>query len=1304
MPLASVITRADGTASLPLSGLAPLDSGDRLAVVVRSGSDWAYRVLDVPRPPEAIGMVFSERGIYRPGESVWLKGILRDPSSKGLLTPRGRSVTVEVTGPEREPIAKWDALLSDFGTFDHEVKIPERAKLGFYSVHVGGLRHGRASFQVSEYQPTEIAVDATLDRPEYVRGDVLACEVVGRYLHGSPMIGAAASVTLTRSSRGFAIEGLRGFHLHDQDARGPSGEIGRGKGVVGSTGVYRFPVSLSMPNQVDTEQVSCHVEIADLNRQTLSSSASSTVHPAEVYVALEDPNRHEVNPGEKLHPRALTVEPGGKRRSMPVHLELIARDEPEQGGPRDTVVGSCDTTTGPEPIGCELTVPKGPFAESVSLLIRGTTRDPRGNPATATYRLFIERPKPKPLSPPPVVPPPPPPPPPLPPEPRLELITQRRYTVGQTGTLAIQSPFSKPATALITLEREGILWQRFATVPSAGTTVDFPITAEMMPNVEVSVRLLSGLESRGASTDIEVDTSSRKLDVSLRPSSRSPAPGDEINVDIEVKDASGRPARAEVTLFAADEGSLSLIYYSTPQPHQGLFFERRSLVRDTDARGELLQTFTGYHVSSSPSVRMGGTMVSPTRGDFRQTVVFDGHLVTDATGHVRRKVKLPDGLTTYRFMAVAVAEDDRFGSTETPVVTSKALMARPSLPLVIRAGDRFEASVILSTKGLGDTGVEVRAAAEGLILESPATRSIELRPEVPAELRFSVRAERSGPAKLAFRAATEGSKGGTDAVELRREVVTPTSLEAATLYGDTDRAVAEELGNLRGIRDDQGGLTLTLSPSPLTSLAGGIEQLVEYPYGCTEQTVSRMIPLLSLRELAESLAVSLPADVPSALARAAGQVAQNQQPDGGFGLWPDSKQSEPWISAYAIWGLGEAKRRGFVVPDAALRKGREYLRRELDALRGDSSDSRLALAAFIVDLLAEEGALPQAPVDLLFSRRERLPLFGRALLLHAISIGKQDKARIAELRREVEGALRIDGPTARAVVGDERGFASLLDSEARTNAMVLRGLLAAAPDHPLGARLAAGLLADRHGGRWRSTQETAWALLALDAFRRADSPAPPDFDARVFLGQSLLTEAPFHGAAARPVTRFVPIASLAGGRDALTFTASGKGRLHYEARLRFARKEPRSEPQEAGFFIQKSMRVLGAKASGAEPSSFVAGSLVVCELEIVTPSPREFVVIDDPLPGGLVVANPELRKGSALRSSLEGGAFSRRELREDRVLYFIDHLPAGISRYTYVARATSIGSFSMPPTRVEEMYVPETFGATGARRVEVREK
>jgi hypothetical protein len=371
----------------------------------------------------------------------------------------------------------------------------------------------------------------------------------------------------------------------------------------------------------------------------------------------------------------------------------------------------------------------------------------------------------------------------------------------------------------------------------------------------------------------------------------------------------------------------------------------------------------------------------------------------------------------------------------------------------------------------------------------------------------------------------------------------------------------------------------------------------------------------------------------------------------------------------------------------------------------------------------------------LFERRKELPLFAKALLLHAIGVSKGQKKLSDALLPELENALRIENDAA--FVGENTGdeYAVLMDSQARTSALVLRALLSVKPDHPLAAELARGLLIQRVDGSWRSTQETAYALLALDAYRKAQEKAVPDFQVKALLGEQSVLEAEFRERSLSAQQARVSLAKLAGSKSSsLVFEKRGSGTLFYQARLRYARRTLPTDTLDQGFFVQKGLRpvtpeglpqALGSIADTVAPR-FRGGDLVIADLVIVTPSPRDFVVVDDPLPAGFEAVDSHLSTTSSAlavgesngygscadcdpeeaRDDLAAGHtffedYSQRELRDDRVLFFVDHMAAGMYHYRYLARATTLGKFVLPSTRVEEMYTPETFGRNGAALVSI---
>ena len=1356
-------TDAEGIARVPAADFTPLfnqplNDADAL-IVVKSGDDWAYESarnflspwrfsvpFDWQDGLRAYGLMFTERGIYRPGDDVQVKGIVRREAPSGNTTPANEQVEVELYSPDAESVQTENVVLSKFGTFATHFKVPETGHLGAWQIRAT-IAENRIyeSFDVSEYRPVEFKVGVESERPSYLRGDTARWTGHGDYLFGAPMGKAAVRYTVSRgpayveiaNSSGFSTTPSAYYSGLEEEALNVS-SLSSQNASLDAKGLIAFSQKLELPGQHGPELITAEAEVTDLSRQSVAGSTSALVHPAEFYVGLKEPEDYFVSAPGKFSTSVLALSPTGERLAgKAIQVELISRRwtyarQTQTGDDSrlvskvvDRVLSVCNVVSaGVTPAPCSFDLPEAGYH-----VLRATAKDSRGNVAESAIGVYAigERGTSfgdsDPLN--------------------VELQSNKTtYQIGDTARVLVKSPFPE-ADALVTVERAGIARSQRVHLHGPTPTIEVPISEALRPNAFVSVHLLRartvhgkpglGAPFRVGYTELRIDPEARRLAVTLHADKPDFAPGAEVNVDIDVRDRAGKPHPSEVTLYAVDEGVLSLINYKVPDPIPVFTAPRPLNVATLEAREGLakigLEALDGA-LGDEKGRDGGGGGVSPARRDFRQTAYFNPSVLGDANGKAHVRFKLPESLTTYRIMAVAVSDSDHYGYGQTSVTTSKRLMARPALPRFLRAGDTIEAGVVVSAKNFDPGKVTIQARVTGMTLVGDAARSVTLSRDQSQEVRFSFRAESAGKANLRFDVSAGGER---DAVIAERRIDSPATLEAVALYGKSEDSVAEALGDLSTIRPDVGQLDLSVSSTALVGLGAGVDQLVHYPYGCTEQLSSLLIPLVPLRDLAKDFNIPLPLDLDKVVPHTVAEIVSRQHDDGGFGLWPDSRRTEAWLSSYALFVLSQAKLHGTAVPDQVFTRGKDYLRRYLASELPDQF--YLATAAFVVDVLADMGAPDAGYQQRLFERRKELPLFSKALLLHAIVVSKAQKKLSDALLPELENALRIENDAAFVGenVGDE--YAALMDSEARTAAMVLRALLAAKPNHPLAAELARGILRQRKDGTWRSTQETAYALLALDAYRKAQEKAVPDFQVKALLGQVPVFEAEFRGRSLAAQQGRVDIAKVAGSRgSSLLFEKTGSGTLFYQARLRYARRTLPTDNLDQGFYVQKGLRSVTADGlsqalgSVAESSSghFTAGDLVIADLVIVTPSPRDFVVVDDPLPAGFEAVDSHLATtsnglnigasgdepcsecdGDEERDELAAGHtyfedYTQRELRDDRVLFFVDHMAAGMYHYRYLARATTLGKFVLPATRVEEMYTPETFGRNGATWAEVQ--
>jgi alpha-2-macroglobulin len=1423
-------TGADGLAVVPADRFDPLAKGDGpedsvrddAAIVVRSGDDWTISkvtrssvesrltsdFLSLSRTGKWAGMLFADRGVFRPGETAKVSGVVRVVDGAGLRSVAGRDLRVELRDTNGEQLFDGRAKCDDFGTFALDVPVPKTASLGPATITASALPGGKSHttetgvfshvIRVLAYKANEFKVDAEPDKPEYVRGEAAVFTTRGDYLYGAPMGGASVKTTVSRQEISFTPPGLEGFTTSDDLFTGDyaeeskaAEEVDSQDGTLDEGGRFSRKVDLAFADQHKPERIVFEATVQDLSRREVSARTTAILHPGDVYVALRTPPDRFVQAGTSLEPQVAAVTPkGAKRAGTSVKLELVERrwsgvvgEQPDgtpmrSSKPVDSVVASCTTVTTTALTGCELRVPSAGF-----FIVRATARDARGNPLRASTSIYgIED------------------------APRTETAwaaddrkglrleaNKNEFDIGETAKIVLRSPF-KEGHALVTVERNGVLHRQVVPIKGPLPVVQVPVRPEFYPNAFVSVVALRGRVSAppagGADlgapdfrlgwTELKINKDAHRLRVAVASSKREYQPGSKVEADVTVTDRDGKPVESALTFYVVDEGVLALTSYATPDPLPAFVARRDLSVFTFDNREKLARIIPmkagervnplgyeyalarapgGYDKGDDGGDGAGGAK----RADFRTTAYFEAGRRTDKAGKAHFAFKLPDNLTTFRVMAVAAGADDRFGSGDSQLTTYRPLMARPALPRILRVGDSLEASVVVSSKvddktgaAGGDMTVDVRLGAKGVAVVGPAARTVKMKRGGQTEVRFPIKATAAGDAVLTFDVR---SGADSDRVEARRHVEIPTSVESTVVYGSTSDETAIALGDLSKIRPEQGGLTLRVAPSALVGLGSTIERLQDYPYGCTEQLTSRILPMVATRELVKGSGAKLPADLNGAIDAAVEEILKRQNGDGGFGFWERSR-SEPWLSAYASFAIGAAAEQKRFVPRDVIERMREYLVFNLAAATrrfkkpewrpsDDSSDEApeakdtpesidkreaekkmdFVSATLVANALVGLGTPNPGALNVLYDARAAQPLFAQAALLRAMAKSDMSAAQLKTLRGEVEARLRV-GPSEVDVdePSDDR-LGAVLESPTRSLSMVLSALLAVDPKHVLAPRIARRLLATRRDGGWRTTQEDAWALMALADYRRAQERGASAREVTVTLGGDDLLKSSFPLGSLREDKVTLAASELARRGGPLSFAVSGEGPVFFSAELRYATATLPTRARDEGLFVKKYVRSVPASEVAAAASSIPkvsaasvpAGDLVLVDLLFESAEPRDHVVLDDPLPAGLEALDYDLDTTSRGAADAEAKAHekdhktvwlgttfreatSRREVRDDRVVTFYRHLEPGMYRVTYLARATSIGTFVVPPTRIEAMYAPEVYGRTGATSLVVRDK
>ncbi len=708
------------------------------------------------------------------------------------------------------------------------------------------------------------------------------------------------------------------------------------------------------------------------------------------------------------------------------------------------------------------------------------------------------------------------------------------------------------------------------------------------------------------------------------------------------------------------------------------------------------------------------------RSNFNPLAAFSPAVRTGADGIATVSVKMPDNLTRYRIVAIASAGERNFGKGESAITARLPLMVRPSPPRFLNFGDTFKLPVVLQNQTDAPMTVRVAVRATNAAITDGSAREVLVPANERVEVQFPAAAEMAGTARFQV-LGTSGK--AADAAELALPVWTPATTEAFATYGVIDAGAVKQPVELPGkVVTAFGGLEVTTSSTQLQSLTDAFIYLVTYPFECAEQRASRILSIASLRDvLAAFKAEGLPT-VAAMEARVASDVERLenlQNYDGGFAFWERGRPSWPYLTVYVTSALLRAKAKGYTVPQAMLDRSRQYLRdieRHYDAYY--PAQVRWSISAFALYTRKQMGDLDVAKSKRLLKEATvaKLPLEAVGWLLATLA-GQPDA--VAERKELVRHAMNKVSETAGAAnftTSYADGGHLLLASDRRTDAVMLDALIAEQKDLDLIPKLVTGLLAHKKAGRWGNTQENTFVLVALDRYFATYEKITPDFVARVWLGNGYAGDHTFKGRSTDSHQIDIPMKVVAAaGKSDLVIQKDGAGRLYYRVGMTYAPASLKLAAADYGFVVERRYEAVDKPDEVVRQADgswkIKAGARVRVRVTMINENRRYHVALVDPLPAGLEAMNPALavtgpipldpqeQKGRGAYWWWYGPWYEHQNMRDERIEAFASMLWEGVHTYEYVARATTPGSFVVPPPKAEEMYMPETFGRGASDRV-----
>ena len=1144
-----------------------------------------------------------------------------------------------------------------------------------------------------------------------------------------------------------------------------------------ATGTHYLNMTFANSGQPRPYSVTANASVTDVNRQAWASTTSLLVHPADLYVGLRT-ERYFVNKGIPIDVELIATDLDGNAiANTPITVTASRMEWKIQDGDWQQVEvdrQECIVTSEAEPVTCTFETPLGgrykitatvtdelgrENQSSITRWVSGGQQPTSFEVEQETATLIPDKETYQPgdtaeilvMS---------------PFSPAEGLLTVSRSGVLYTERFVIEEDTT---TLLIPITEEHL--------PNLNIQVDLVGSA---PRTDALGNPVEGVGDRPAyatgTLNLQIPPLVRTLDMTVTPQETALEPGGETTLDIVLKDADGRPVEdAELAVVVVDEAILALTNYQLTDPLTVFYYNRSSNLSSTYGRSSIvlvdpasLLSATQDAAARAPQatnlagaayddmadgmvmeeMEMDMAMEAPTadmdkatesggeaggeagadaggaiavRTDFNPLAVFSPEVRTDADGTAQVQVNLPDNLTRYRIMVVAVdSSGQKFGSAESSLTARLPLMVRPSVSRFLNFGDQFELPLVVQNQTDEDMTVNLVAQASNLDL----TGDIGVQVTVPAndrvEVRFPGTTDMAGTARIQF-AGVSGS--WADAAEVSLPVYTPATTEAFATYGVIDDgATAQPLARPEDVIPGYGGLEITTSSTALQALTDAVLYLVSYPYDCSEQMASRILAIASLRDVLtafEAEDMPTPAEMEASVVADIEMLSKLQNYDGGFPYWRKGKDSIPFNTVHVALSLQRARTMGYEVPEDMWQGALNYLRYIEDYYPyWYSQRTRQTISAYALYVRLEmDDPDPNKAADLLRDAGvEELSLDALAWIWQVLTRYDDNYAdELNAIRTHVNNQAVETAGAANFTTGYGDDDYVLLHSNRRTDALLLDAMISDSPDSDLIPKVVTGLLAHRTKGRWSNTQENVFVLMALDRYFETYENVEPDFVARMWLGEDYIGSSQFEGYTTDTYQLDVPMSYLLDNIDAeenqdIMLQKDGDGRLYYRLGLRYAPDDLQLDALDMGFVVQRTYEGIDDPEDVWQDADGIwhikAGARVRVRVTMVADNRRYHVALVDPLPAGLEIINPALAVSEDVPSDPNSTNtrwywwwwtwYEHQNMRDERVEAFTSLLWDGVYEYTYETRATMPGTFVVPPAKAEEMYSPEVFGRSSS--------
>lgn len=1051
--------------------LEDLDQNNTFVIAKYKNNYAFYNPRYYPVRPDPLRVyMYTERPVYRGGDEVFIKGIVRNYKNESYQVVKNENVKIEIVNSKGDIIYRAETKTSKNGSFNNKFRIPEESPGGRYLIvaNIKGKSH-EAEFKLEYYQKPEFEVKINSDKKLYFSSSNVSATIEAKYYYGDAVKNAQVSYFIYRSQipeNSFDSSNKKDFFLSKAEYFFSRKElVSKGEGVLNAQGELEISFKTNKSESPYYYQIKARV--TDSTGVPVSGNLRVKVVPADIQVLISA-DKFVYTLGEEISLQLKSQDYQKNSFSTNLDIQISTEDR------KKNKYIFYDRTVETDSNGNYTVRFKAKKPGFVKIFIEG--KDKFGN--TNSYEKYlwigahgaaysysgglIKM-----------------------------VLDKAYYQPGDTAKLFILSPIAN-INFLYTLEGDSFYKYQIKKLSKNSAIIRIPIKEKYSPNIFANISFLFNNKYYSNSIQVKVPPLKKMLQVKILPNKKTFEPRGEADVKVQVLDYKGQPvANAEVAVGVVDEAIYAISREIAANIIEYFYHFRKNSIRSWASIG---YRFYGYsrHVKENMANRKFRPPTglaafkdsdSKDRKKFKDTILWLPSLKTDENGIASFKVPFPDNITKWRITAVATTKDTKVGKSKNHVITRLSFFAKISRPRFINENDELYFNC--TVHNLTDKKLTVKAIANAKNLKLiDKQKEFDLNANTVQKIRFKVKAGSVGKAEFSLKVQSKNKY--KDLITKKLEITSHSIAQNKNINTTIDKQNHYLLFNLpENLKEGTLKLNLSVASNLFNIIQNALPYLIKYPYGCVEQTTSKFIPLITAYQAMRKMRVwdsRFKQKINKMLNLGLNRLYNFQKEDGSWGWWRKDK-ANLFMTSYVMYALSLTRKNGFFVNYSVFKKGLESI---FTNLKNAKNDTERLYALYVLSL--NKRRLPSMMQRLLkttlfnldnkrFTNPYDLSLMVLCLKAYGLNRQAYDTAQIlkSKVQKDFNGW------------GKERSRFWYYDN-VETTAWAIRALRAVSPRDELIDKAFHWLLSQKRGNRWKSTRDTAAVIFALsDLIERSDA-------------------------------------------------------------------------------------------------------------------------------------------------------------------------------------------------------------------------